>query len=108
MIYHHLDNTDSPTFQIALCFPVAAALPMTYGTSLYALKQRAELKAGETLAVAVSVHRLGEEALERLPWRGCLGCGGMRSGRSERGGPRERTCAVAGERGESTASFCAD
>ena len=29
----------------------AAALSMTYGTSLYALKQRAKLKAGETLLV---------------------------------------------------------
>ena len=27
----------------------AAALPMTYGTSLYALKQRAELKKGKLL-----------------------------------------------------------
>ena len=32
-------------------FETAAALPMTYGTSLYALKQRAELKEGETLLV---------------------------------------------------------
>ena len=32
-------------------YETAAALPMTYGTSLYALKQRAELKEGETLLV---------------------------------------------------------
>ena len=30
-----------------MSFETAAALPMTYGTSLYALKQRAELKEGD-------------------------------------------------------------
>ncbi|NCW59512.1 MAG: NADPH:quinone oxidoreductase family protein, partial [Proteobacteria bacterium] len=30
-------------------FEIAAALSVTYGTSIYALKQRANLKAGETL-----------------------------------------------------------
>ena len=37
-------------------FETAAALPMTYGTSLYALKQRAELKEGETLLVLSLIH----------------------------------------------------
>ena len=32
-------------------FEIAAALSVTYGTSIYALKQRANLKAGETLLV---------------------------------------------------------
>ena len=45
-------------------FPVAAALPMTYGTSLYALKQRAELKAGETLLVLGAAGGVGLSAVE--------------------------------------------
>lgn len=35
----------------AMSFEEAAALPVAYGTSLYALKQRGELKAGESLLV---------------------------------------------------------
>jgi len=35
----------------AMSFEEAAAVPVVYGTSLYALKQRGELKAGETLLV---------------------------------------------------------
>ena len=45
-------------------FPVAAALPMTYGTSLYALKQRAELKEGETLLVLGAAGGVGLATVE--------------------------------------------
>ena len=45
-------------------FPVAAALPMTYGTSLYALKQRAGLKPGETLLVLGAAGGVGLSAVE--------------------------------------------
>ena len=45
-------------------FPVAAALPMTYGTSLYALKQRADLKPGETLLVLGAAGGVGLSAVE--------------------------------------------
>ena len=45
-------------------FPVAAALPMTYGTSLYALKQRAELQPGETLLVLGAAGGVGLSAVE--------------------------------------------
>ena len=43
---------------------VAAALSMTYGTSLYALKQRANLKAGETLLVLGAAGGVGLAAVE--------------------------------------------
>jgi NADPH2:quinone reductase len=46
-----VDATRITPIPKAMDFPVAAALPMTYGTSLYALKQRADLKPGETLLV---------------------------------------------------------
>jgi len=42
----------------------AAALSMTYGTSLYALKQRAKLKAGETLLVLGAAGGVGLAAVE--------------------------------------------
>ena len=45
-------------------FPVAAALPMTYGTSLYALKQRADLQPGETLLVLGAAGGVGLSAVE--------------------------------------------
>ena len=45
-------------------FPVAAALPMTYGTSLYALKQRANLQPGETLLVLGAAGGVGISAIE--------------------------------------------
>ena len=45
-------------------FPVAAALPMTYGTSLYALKQRANLQPGETLLVLGAAGGVGISAVE--------------------------------------------
>ena len=45
-------------------FPVAAALPMTYGTSLYALKQRANLQPGETLLVLGAAGGVGLSAVE--------------------------------------------
>tara|TARA_Y100001936_G_C16039085_1_gene650388 strand:- start:1017 stop:1754 length:738 start_codon:yes stop_codon:yes gene_type:complete len=45
-------------------FPVAAALPMTYGTSLYALKQRANLQSGETLLVLGAAGGVGLSAVE--------------------------------------------
>ena len=40
-------------------FEIAAALSVTYGTSIYALKQRANLKAGETLLVLGASGRVG-------------------------------------------------
>ncbi|MFL2709563.1 MAG: NADPH:quinone oxidoreductase family protein [Gammaproteobacteria bacterium] len=45
-------------------FEAAAALPMTYGTSLYALKQRANLKAGETLLVLGAAGGVGLATVE--------------------------------------------
>ena len=45
-------------------FETAAALPMTYGTSLYALKQRAELKKGETLLVLGAAGGVGLATVE--------------------------------------------
>ena len=45
-------------------FETAAALPMTYGTSLYALKQRAELKAKETLLVLGAAGGVGLATVE--------------------------------------------
>ena len=45
-------------------FPIAAALPMTYGTSLYALKQRANLQPGETLLVLGAAGGVGLSAVE--------------------------------------------
>ena len=48
----------------AMDFETAAALPMTYGTSLYALKQRAELKEGETLLVLGAAGGVGLATVE--------------------------------------------
>jgi len=48
----------------ALDFPRAAALGVTYGTSYYALKQRARLKAGETVAVLGASGGVGLAAVE--------------------------------------------
>ena len=48
----------------SMSFETAAALPMTYGTSLYALKQRAELKAGETLLVLGAAGGVGLATVE--------------------------------------------
>ena len=45
-------------------FETAAALPMTYGTSLYALKQRAALKKGETLLVLGAAGGVGLATVE--------------------------------------------
>ncbi|MBA4803681.1 MAG: NADPH:quinone oxidoreductase family protein [Brevundimonas sp.] len=45
-------------------FPTAAALTMTYGTSYYALKDRARLKAGETLLVLGAAGGVGIAAVE--------------------------------------------
>ncbi len=45
-------------------FDTAAALPMTYGTSLYALKQRADLKEGETLLVLGAAGGVGLATVE--------------------------------------------
>ena len=45
-------------------FETAAALPMTYGTSLYALKQRAELREGETLLVLGAAGGVGLATVE--------------------------------------------
>ena len=45
-------------------FETAAALPMTYGTSLYALKQRGMLKEGETLLVLGAAGGVGLATVE--------------------------------------------
>jgi NADPH2:quinone reductase len=45
-------------------FPVAAALAMTYGTSLYALKQRAQIQPDETLLVLGAAGGVGLAAVE--------------------------------------------
>ena len=47
-----------------MSFETAAALPMTYGTSLYALKQRAELKEEETLLVLGAAGGVGLATVE--------------------------------------------
>ena len=47
-----------------MSFETAAALPMTYGTSLYALKQRAELKEDETLLVLGAAGGVGLATVE--------------------------------------------
>ena len=48
----------------AMPFDVAAAFIMTYGTSHYALKQRASLKAGETVLVLGAAGGVGLAAVE--------------------------------------------
>ena len=48
----------------AMPFEEAAAFLMTYGTSYYALKQRAALKAGETLLVLGAAGGVGSAAVE--------------------------------------------
>ena len=47
-----------------MSFETAAALPMTYGTSIYALKQRAELIEGETLLVLGAAGGVGLASVE--------------------------------------------
>ena len=48
----------------SMSFETAAALPMTYGTSLYALKQRANIKEGETLLVLGAAGGVGLATVE--------------------------------------------
>ena len=48
----------------AMSFEEGAALVMTYGTSYYALKDRAQLKAGETLLVLGAAGGVGAAAVE--------------------------------------------
>lgn len=48
----------------ALAFDVAAGLMLTYGTSLYALKQRAQIEAGETLVVLGAAGGVGLAAVQ--------------------------------------------
>ena len=48
----------------SMSFETAAALPMTYGTSLYALNQRAELKEGEILLVLGAAGGVGLATVE--------------------------------------------
>ena len=45
-------------------FPTAAAFPMVYTTSYYALKQRAQLQLGETLLVLGAGGGVGMAAVE--------------------------------------------
>jgi len=47
-----------------ISFEVAAGLTVTYGTSLYALKNRAQIKPGETLAVLGASGGAGQSAIE--------------------------------------------
>lgn len=48
----------------SLPFDIAAGLVLTYGTSLYALKQRAQLQAGETLVVLGAAGGVGLAAVQ--------------------------------------------
>lgn len=48
----------------AMSFETAAAMGLTYGTSYYALKQRAKLEAGETLLVLGAAGGVGSAAVE--------------------------------------------
>jgi len=48
----------------AMPFETAAALTLAYGTSYHALKQRAELKAGETLLILGAAGGVGSAAVE--------------------------------------------
>lgn len=48
----------------AVSFETGAALPLAYGTSLYALKHRAQLKSGETLLVLGAAGGTGISAVE--------------------------------------------
>ena len=59
-----VDATRIASIPSTMDFPVAAALPMTYGTSLYALKQRANLQPGETLLVLGAAGGVGIIAVE--------------------------------------------
>ena len=59
-----VDATRIASIPSTMDFPVAAALPMTYGTSLYALKQRANLQPGETLLVLGAAGGVGISAVE--------------------------------------------
>jgi NADPH2:quinone reductase len=48
----------------AISFETAAVLQVAYGTALYALRDRAQLKAGETLAVLGAAGGTGQAAIE--------------------------------------------
>jgi NADPH2:quinone reductase len=52
------------SFPEAMDFPMAAAFLMTYGTSYYALKDRAHLREGETLVVLGAAGGVGLAAVE--------------------------------------------
>ena len=59
-----VDATSVSLIPKTMDFPIAAALPMTYGTSLYALKQRANLQPEETLLVLGAAGGVGLSAVE--------------------------------------------
>ena len=59
-----IDPTSVSLIPKTMDFPIAAALPMTYGTSLYALKQRANLQPEETLLVLGAAGGVGLSAVE--------------------------------------------
>ena len=59
-----IDATSVSLIPKTMDFPIAAALPMTYGTSLYALKQRANLQPEETLLVLGAAGGVGLSAVE--------------------------------------------
>jgi NADPH2:quinone reductase len=52
-------------------FEIAAALSVTYGTSIYALKQRANLQSGETLLVLGASGGVGLATVQLGKGYGC-------------------------------------
>lgn len=59
-----LDASRARTFPASMSFEEGAALIMTYGTTIYALKDRGHLKAGESLLVLGAAGGVGVAAVE--------------------------------------------
>ncbi len=59
-----VDETKAVKVADAVAFEHAAGLTVTYGTTLYALKDRAALQAGETLAILGASGGVGQAAIE--------------------------------------------
>ena len=59
-----MDQNSAMPIPDSLSFEMAAAFAMTYGTSYYALKDRARLQAGETLLVLGAAGGVGSAAVE--------------------------------------------
>ena len=62
--YVVISEDEAITMPEALSFEVAAGLMITYGTTIYALRSRARLEAGETLAVLGGAGGVGLAAVE--------------------------------------------